>query len=275
MLARKESTSVFPASVQVFKADYDNQAELEAAMAGQDVVISMVNVHGAGNQKILVEAAIAAGVKRFLPSEFGPPSQDKKFAAMNMEVLAIKAEFNEYLKTKESQISWTAIVTGSFIDWAILSGFFGFDIQGQKAALVDGGESIVTGTTLPYIAQSVIACLKHADETKNQYVVIGEVHISQREVLETFEKIQGTKWSVKHQTTEELLANGKKMKEAGNPWYVTEFTRAGALGKASMGDNRPWGLWNDKLGLKGRSLEQILKDCINRAPDSGVPMIPF
>lgn len=275
MLARKESTSVFPTSVQVFKADYDNRAELERAMTGQDVVISMVNGLAASGQNILVDAAIAAGVKRFFPSEFGPPSQDPKFRSMNSEVLGPKAALVDYIKTKESQISWTSIVTGSFFDWALLNGFFGFDIASQTANLIDDGTSVGSGSTLSYIAQAVLACFKHADETKNQYVVIGEVHVSQREVLETFEKLQGAKWIVKNQTSEELIANGKKMKEAGNPWYITEFTRAGALGKTGLGDNRPWGLWNEKLGLKGSSLEPILKDVLIRAQDPNVEKIKF
>lgn len=233
-------------------------------MRGQDVVISMVSGHATGSQNVLVDAAIAAGVKRFLPSEFGPPTQDAKFLAVNPATLGPKIATVDYLKTKESQISWTSIVTGSFFDWALQNGFFGFDISSKTAGLIDGGKSVVSASTLPYITETILACLKYANETKNEYVVIGELHVSQQDVLDAFEDIQGTKWNIKHLNSEDLIANGKKMQEAGDPWFTTEFTRAGAFGKYNLGDNRRFGLWDEKLGLKGRSLEQVLKEVLTR-----------
>lgn len=65
ILTCKESTSTFPEGVPVFRADYSDMDQLKSAMQGQDVVVSMVAVFATGGQQILVDAAIAAGVKRF------------------------------------------------------------------------------------------------------------------------------------------------------------------------------------------------------------------
>ncbi|KAG7122159.1 Oxidoreductase BOA1 like protein [Verticillium longisporum] len=264
ILTRKESKSLFPESVKVHKADYTNVTELQRSMEGQDVVISMVTGLAAGDQNILVDAAIAAGVKRFLPSEFGPPSRDAAFAALNQAILPLKTAAVDYLKTKESQISWTSIVTGAFFDWALDSGFIGFNILTRTVGLIDGGTTVFTASTLAYIAKAVLACLERPDETKNQYVFIGEFNVTQLEVLKTLEEVRGESWSVEHLKSEDVLASGERRTAEGDHMAIVEFTRAGALGKRGLGDNRPWGLWDENLGLKRRSLDQAVRESVAR-----------
>jgi hypothetical protein len=153
ILTRKESTSTFPEGVPVFRADYSDINQLKSAMEGQDAVISMVAIFATSGQQILVDAAIAAGVKRFLPSEFGPPSRDEQFAALH-PALPPKVATVDYLRSKESQISWSALIPGAFFDWAMRIGLFGFDIKSKEATLIDGGTTVFTASTLPNIARA-------------------------------------------------------------------------------------------------------------------------
>ena len=55
----------------MIRANYDSAKSLKAAFQGQDAVISLVGGTALGDQNKLIDAAIAAGVKRFLPSEYG------------------------------------------------------------------------------------------------------------------------------------------------------------------------------------------------------------
>lgn len=231
-------------------------------MEGQDVVISMIAVFATGGQQILVDAAIAAGVKRFFPSEFGPPSRDERFAALH-PALPPKVATVDYLRSKESQISWSALIPGAFFDWAMKIGLFGFDIDSKTATLIDGGTAIFTASTLPTIARATLAMLDHADETKNQYVYISSFHISQQDILDVVEKVDGQKWIVKHITSEELIAQGKRRLAKGDNMGATDLVGGGALGKQALGDSRPWGLWDEKLGLEKEDLEQSVQDVFN------------
>ncbi|PNP61527.1 hypothetical protein FNYG_13744 [Fusarium nygamai] len=43
----------------------------------------MIAIFATGGRHILLDAAIAAGVKRLFPSDFGSPSRDEKFAAVH------------------------------------------------------------------------------------------------------------------------------------------------------------------------------------------------
>jgi hypothetical protein len=248
--------------VRVFKADYNDISSVQLAMEGQDVVISMVGGVAAGDQKTFIDAALAAGVKRFFPSEFGPYSRDPKLVKLNPWVNPAKTSTVDYLRSKESRMSWTSLVTGGFFDWAMKVGFFGFDLASKTATLIDGGTSAFSATTLSAISQAILAMLEHAEETKNQYVFISSFNVSQKDILDVVEKVDGQKWIVKHLISEEVIANGRRRLAAGDFAGIMDLTRGAAFGKQGLGDNRPYGLWNDKLGLPKEDIEQAIRDVL-------------
>lgn len=82
-------------------------------------MLSFVGSSGFGDQNKLIDAAIAAGVKRFIPSEYGSDSTNDKLNAL-IPIFASKIAVVDYLKSKESEISWSSIITGAFFDWVSL-----------------------------------------------------------------------------------------------------------------------------------------------------------
>ncbi|GIJ92658.1 hypothetical protein Asppvi_001936 [Aspergillus pseudoviridinutans] len=70
---RETSSAKFPGSVKIVKSDF-KLGSLTEAFKGQDAVISMLPITALGDQGVVIEAAIAAGVKRFIPSEYGSDS---------------------------------------------------------------------------------------------------------------------------------------------------------------------------------------------------------
>ena len=69
VLSRLSSTAIFPPSVKVIKNEFSESA-LVSAFRGQDAVVSNVGAAAFLDQKKMIDAAIEAGVKRFIPSEF-------------------------------------------------------------------------------------------------------------------------------------------------------------------------------------------------------------
>jgi hypothetical protein len=53
------------------KVDLSSMNSVTAAFEGQDAIASTVGTAGLASQSVLVDAAVAAGVKRFLLSDFG------------------------------------------------------------------------------------------------------------------------------------------------------------------------------------------------------------
>lgn len=116
VISRKDSSATFPSKVTVYKSDF-SEGDLEAAFKGQDAVISALGAASFGEQKKLVDAAIRAGVKRFIPSEFSASSQNAAVLQL-LPLFGQKAELIEYLKTKQSaNFSWTGIATSLLFDW--------------------------------------------------------------------------------------------------------------------------------------------------------------
>jgi hypothetical protein len=130
------------------------------------------------------------------------------------------------------------------------------------ATLIDGGTAVFTATTLPTIAKAILATLEHADATKNQYVYISSFHISQKNILDAVEKADGEKWTVRYITSEELIAQGRKRLAEGDLWGSTDLVGGGALGKQALGDSRPWGLWDEKLGLQKGDLQNAVREAL-------------
>lgn len=115
VLTRATSTASFPAGVTVRKSDF-SLTKLRGALTGQDAVISAVGATAFTEQKKLIDAAVAAGVSRFIPSEFSAESQNDAVLAL-LPLFGQKKEVIDYLKTKENDISWTGIACSGLFDW--------------------------------------------------------------------------------------------------------------------------------------------------------------
>ena len=70
----------------------------------------------------LIDAAVAAGVKRFVPSEFGANNLDPR-ARKLVPVYDTKGAMREYLSAKTAasngSFTWTSFSCGSWLDWSV------------------------------------------------------------------------------------------------------------------------------------------------------------
>ena len=142
VLSRNDSTASFSPKVKVLKVDYSDAAALTKALANQDVVISTVGGQGVAGDfgEVLIQAAIDAKVKWFIPSEFGV---DIENPSVNIPFLAGKIAVVNLLKKNQSRIAHTFITTGGFLDWGFDNGFLGFDIKNHSAVIYDEGKALV------------------------------------------------------------------------------------------------------------------------------------
>lgn len=91
--------------------------QLVAVLKGQDAVINLLPPMSVEQHNSIADAAAEAGVKRFIPSEFGSDTTSPKIVEL-VPIFGNKTAITNYLKTKESSgLSWTAVVNGAFFDW--------------------------------------------------------------------------------------------------------------------------------------------------------------
>lgn len=127
-ISRESSEAIFPVDVQLRKANFTSLGSLTKALAGQDAVVCTIATSEAGNQKILADAAVAAGVRRFIPSEFGFNTRLGKIShpvVAKLPYMVEKKETVDYLEelaAKNSGFTWTGLATNMWLDWV---GFVG------------------------------------------------------------------------------------------------------------------------------------------------------
>ncbi|KAJ6013054.1 hypothetical protein N7522_003409 [Penicillium canescens] len=97
---------------------YESLESLKAALAGNGVFVNTLGV-GAIPSDIhlrLVDAAVAAGVERFLPSEYGSNTIHPN--TKKLPVFEDKIAVQERLKnvSQQSGLSYTILVNGPFLD---------------------------------------------------------------------------------------------------------------------------------------------------------------
>lgn len=67
----------------------------------------------------MIDAAVEAGVRRFLPSEYGVDNTNPAARELS-PVFEKKGATIEYLQSEEgSGLEWTAVPTGMWLDWYV------------------------------------------------------------------------------------------------------------------------------------------------------------
>lgn len=78
----------------------------------------MVPITEVATHKAIIDAAIDAGVKRIILSEFGTNVPELQTTEPLAEVYRGKVEIREYMESKERDgLTWTGLVVGAFFDW--------------------------------------------------------------------------------------------------------------------------------------------------------------
>jgi uncharacterized protein YbjT (DUF2867 family) len=148
VLTRQSSTTTFQESITVHRTNYSAPPLLQA-FEGQDAVVSLIATISTREQASIIDAAVAAGVKRFIPSEYSIDTSNPEVAILIPPAQG-KQETIKCLRTKESSgLSWTAIFVGAFFDWAFQRpGLLGRNLPARKAVIFDGGNDESEATNL-------------------------------------------------------------------------------------------------------------------------------
>lgn len=258
----------FPTGVAVKQVDYDSLESLEAALQGQDALVSAMSFEAIHVQRNLVDAAAKAGVKRMIPSEYGNDLLNPKLAAFPIyqPKIAIR-ERCEQLARENPSFSWTTIHNASFLgpDWTL---DFIVDVKNRKADIKDGGDVLFCATTYQDIAQAVIGILTHLEETANRPVRISSVNTTQNELIAMAKELGATEgWDITHSDTAHLESEALRRWAEGDH---SEAVIAMFINRAFIG--KGWGGYfpvrdNDLLGIQGLDrdeLKAIVKSAMDR-----------
>ncbi|PKX91141.1 isoflavone reductase family protein [Aspergillus novofumigatus IBT 16806] len=262
ILRRHSSKSTFPSHMPVHRvSDNFDETELVKIFTGQDAVICTIAMQALHQQKPLINAAVKAGVKHFVPSEFGHDTRNDQAAALLPQFYKAKRQIVEYLKSKEGDgLSWTAFVTGPFFEIAV-SNFLGFDIDRNHATILDHGTNRWSATTRSTIGLAVKNAMLSPEIVANKYSFIESFNISQNDILASLEDVSGAKWDVTYHGAEEEKRLALEKLAKGNYSAIPVLTRYITCVKGYGGnymDSEESA--NKLLSLPAESLREVLAE---------------
>ncbi|KAK4548567.1 hypothetical protein LTR36_009477 [Oleoguttula mirabilis] len=188
-LTRKStSDSVKPdlGNVKIIEIDYSSPQELQDVLRGQDAVISTLgDTAGAVSaQKALIEASVATGVKRFIPSEFGSDTMNDRVRSFPFFIDKLKHQ--DLLKRATDEhpdFTYSIVITGPFLDWGLSVVPFIINIGTRSAQVFDGGDIPFSTTRVTTLAQALVATLEKSDATKNRTLYIHDGIVTQNHLI--------------------------------------------------------------------------------------------
>jgi hypothetical protein len=185
-----------PAGVKFAVVDYNSIDSLEAAFRGQDAIVSTVSMEDIPGQKLVIDAAIKAGVKRFIPSDFGALTTDPNASHFPHHLGMIGIQRYLHAKADAGLIENTVLSIGAFTEF--LGSDLLIDWQHKRAEIWGDGRALVSTTSLAATGKAVASALRNLEVTKNRNVFVHEYAVSQEQYLDMAKKYAKpeTKWSV-------------------------------------------------------------------------------
>ncbi|MCJ1404870.1 hypothetical protein MMC11_008096 [Xylographa trunciseda] len=203
-IIRPTSTYSPPSSeITTLTADFNNSSSLVTALHNQDALICCVpgGATGFAPQRLLIDAAIAAGVKLFFADEFISDLLSPHFAIFPTQFVGEKVKVRKYLEEKAAtgEIAWTALNGGPFFDMWLMTGPAGFSISTRRATIYGSGNNLACWTPLPLIAHTVVNMLLNPVPILNRGILIcGVKDVTQNAILAALEAELAEKFQVEY-----------------------------------------------------------------------------
>ena len=183
---------------ELITVDYSSLESLQAALSGVDAVISTLSSStGEDVQTTLAKAAKAAGVKLFLPTEFG---LDYDKALPLHPFTQDKPKFVETLK--ELKLPYFLITNSLFAEF-IIHPIWGFDVPNRKFPLPIKSDAKFSYTALADIATFTRLSVLYRpipQPGQGERIKVESGRATFDQLLAQGEKLDGKKWSITRKT---------------------------------------------------------------------------
>lgn len=252
ILSRASSKSKYPADIKITRTSDDPDVEeLVPLLQGQDAVIVIFGGTIGDLQIRLADAAVQAGVKRFIPADFGSCDSSSEKALSLMPLYRTKQKVRKHLQKLESKLGWTSLVCGHFFDYGLRSGLLQIDLNSRRAIIFDGGDIKWSTTTIDTIATAVVRILQ-IEETKNRMLYVQSFCITQNELSQAL----GGEWQAKHIDSEEYIKEQKVEADKGNAEPIENLVSVVEIVDANWEGKNDFA--NTLLGLEEEHLDEVV-----------------
>jgi putative NADH-flavin reductase len=261
VLVRKSSSSRPPRdTVRLVQVGDDFPFDqLKTALQGQDAVVACFSLKDPEQHIRLLEASVAAGVRRFLPADWGSCDSASPRTQELVKLYSDKARVQrraEELAREHVGFTWTSIVCGHFFDWGLHDGFMHVDIPRRRAEYLDQGTYRASASTLHRVAEAAVRVLERDEVTGNRVIYVQSFCVTQAEVVAALERVTGKSWSVSHLDSAAFLEEQKEALASGSKMAVEELVFY--LGTVDANWEERDGFGMKLLGLDDEDLDVVI-----------------
>ncbi|KAL7809256.1 hypothetical protein V8C26DRAFT_438477 [Trichoderma gracile] len=261
-----------PESIPILQVDLKNHKGLVKALTGADAVVVFTHFGPEGDLDIveiaLINAAIEAKVKLFVPSEWAPDTAGGNGATLERigpntlppsPAIAAKRVVHNYLmcRSSEGKIDFVSLHVGNLL--LIMCPFSPMDLNNRTASLGDGGNGLISVSSLDTLAEGLDGLLTRYPKVKNSFFYICDGETTLQRIVKSFEEASETKepWKItSFSIAERKKAADENMRKGIFTWK--EF--AGVLTIPFTGGLTVWqNPDNERLGLEPPSDERAQK----------------
>ena len=200
--------------VEILPVDMSDQAALTQACRGVACVVSALQgLHDVivDTQATLLAAAIAAGVPRFIPSDFA--ADFTKTAPGDNRNFDLRREFNHHLDQQKG-IAGTSILNGAFAEVLAYNPQL-LDLKQHRVGFIEDADWRMDFTTMDDTAAYAAAAA--LDPTTPRYLRIASFQINSRELAKEEEEMTGQKFELVSLGSRDAMAEYNRRERAAHP----------------------------------------------------------
>ena len=277
VIVRSNSSSEPAHSASVSKIPVSPELSLDqltGALAGQDAVIAAFPLKDVNQHLRLVEAAYKAGVRRYIPADYGSCDAASPRAQKHLQLYRDKHTVQkkcEELASAADQdgvpFTWTSIVCGHFFDWGLHNNYLRFDIENKTALILDRGDMKASASTLPRVAETAVRVLLQPEDTRNRFVFVQSFCPTPLEVLASLEKATGTNWKKEYVDSNGFINREQEKLDSGDSHAVHDIVFVLGAVDADWTTRKEYAM--DLLGLKDENLDEVVTDVVRNFKPKG------
>ncbi|KAI6790757.1 hypothetical protein KC360_g2036 [Hortaea werneckii] len=280
ILTQPTSTSTFPSHprLTIQKGTFTDPDFLTTTIQNQDALLLALGFRAMDLQPHLITAAVSAGVKYILPTEYaGDGLNDSMIDA----VPVFQPKRAARRQIEELGGTWIGITTNPWADQSLRLGLLGIDLFARKAVLYrDAGKFNMS--TLDQVGLGIARVLSLPVENPqdrrasleyygNNFVYISSLHVTQRELFASALKATRTseaEWELDEgDTVKDWIERCKGMMAQGEMKGAMGLTFAYYLGEGLGGDYQAKAVEDMKvLGLREGDLDAVVKAEVEKGP---------
>ncbi|RCI15917.1 hypothetical protein L249_2831 [Ophiocordyceps polyrhachis-furcata BCC 54312] len=266
------SNSNMPKGVKVAEVDYDGEETLVDALSGQQfLIVALSATAPSDTQEKLARAAAKAGVSWMMPNCYGT---DVRNAALEAENLSGPPILGGIDAVERAGVSWVAMCCSFWYEYSLAMGpcWFGFDFNKKEVTLFDQGTTRINISTWDQCGRAIAALLSlkelpqdESDESvtlsrwRNQPLYVSSFLISQRDMLDSIHRVQGTTdadWHIEHEECGARYKRGMELLQKGDfrGFGICLYTRT-FYPNGDGNFEAKYGIANHPLGLPKEDLD--------------------